>query len=68
MLHCIYHINGEIRVVEDDEKDELIAKNVWFDHPTKAKEERNKHERLLDEKKPRRRKTNQQERNAGSRT
>lgn len=65
MLHCIYHINGEMRVVEDDEKDKLIATDVWFDHPTKAKEERNKHERLY-EKKPRKRKAIQQECESGS--
>lgn len=37
MLNCIYHIDGHIEVVEEDEIDSFLARGVWFDHPLKAK-------------------------------
>lgn len=36
MLHCIYHPYKELRVVEDEEKNQLVASGEWFDHPLKA--------------------------------
>lgn len=57
MLHCVYHPTGELRVVEDEEKDSLIATGVWFDHPLKAKEAReNNEKRIFNEGKQRGRK------------
>lgn len=53
MLHCIYHFTGDMQVVDNYEKDILLATGEWFDHPTKAKEyadELNKME--FDEPKP----------------
>lgn len=38
MLHCVYHISQPFRVVEDDEKEALLATGDWFDHPNKPKE------------------------------
>lgn len=42
MLTCVYHPIDEMRVVEDDEAELLLASGVWFDSPTKAKEYRNR--------------------------
>lgn len=42
MLNCVYHFTGDMQVVDDYEKDALIASGAWFDHPTKAKEYREK--------------------------
>lgn len=37
MLNCVYHAKDDMRVVEDDEKEKLIASGEWFDHPNLAK-------------------------------
>jgi hypothetical protein len=42
MLKCVYHPIDNVRVVEDDEADKLMATGVWFDTPTKAKTYREK--------------------------
>jgi len=42
MLTCVYHPIDEMRVVEDDEAEQLKASGVWFDSPLKAKEYRTK--------------------------
>ncbi len=46
MLHCVYHLSGEMEVVEDEDKERMIASGLWYDHPDKVKEiiekERNK--------------------------
>jgi hypothetical protein len=44
MLNCVYHPIDEMRVVDDVEKERLIATGVWFDHPLKAKALREKYE------------------------
>jgi hypothetical protein len=45
--NCVYHPVHEMRVVSDAEKEQLLATGVWFDHPTKAKDMRAKHEQRL---------------------
>lgn len=51
-LNCVYHPIHKMRVVNDFEKDQLLATGEWFDHPTKAMEAKgNKHEQL--QQKPR---------------
>jgi len=47
MLHCVYHPTLEMQVVEDEEKDKLIASGVWFMHPNEAKEMREKYEHQI---------------------
>jgi hypothetical protein len=42
MLTCIYHPIYPMRVVEEDEADDLKASGFWFDSPAKAKEYRAK--------------------------
>ena len=36
MLNCVYHIDGQIQVVEDDELSNILKLDGWFDHPAKA--------------------------------
>jgi hypothetical protein len=45
MLNCVYHPIDPMRLVDNDERDKLLATGVWFDHPTKAKEMREKYEK-----------------------
>lgn len=47
MLNCVYHPVDEMRVVDDAEKDRLLATGVWFDHPLKAKAAREKAEQEI---------------------
>lgn len=47
MLNCVYHPIDEMRVVDDAEKERLLASGVWFDHPMKAQEYREKLEREI---------------------
>lgn len=42
MLNCVYHPVEEMQVVDDAERDRLLATGVWFDHPNKAKAMREK--------------------------
>lgn len=53
MLNCVYHFNGDMQVVDNDEKDKMIATGAWFDHPSKARDygEKLKQE-INDEKSP----------------
>ena len=56
MLNCVYHFTGNMQVVDDEEKETLIATGAWFDHPLKAqayKEELSK--MTFDEPKPKKR-------------
>jgi hypothetical protein len=51
MLMCVYHPVNEMKVVEEEEGEELIATGVWFKHPNDAKDMRAKYEqRLHDER------------------
>jgi hypothetical protein len=57
MLCCVYHPTENMRVVEDVERDRLLATGVWFNTPNEAKQLRNDYERRIrDGEKPRRRK------------
>jgi hypothetical protein len=40
MLTCIFHPIDAMRVVEQEEAEQLLAKGVWFDCPAKAKQYR----------------------------
>lgn len=36
MLNSVYHFNGDIQVVDNEEYDKMLASGAWFDCPTKA--------------------------------
>lgn len=36
MLHCLYHPIDDPRVVDNEEREKLLATGVWFDHPQEA--------------------------------
>jgi hypothetical protein len=38
MINCIYHPNGKMIVVDDDEYLRLLQTGEWFKHPKEAKE------------------------------
>ncbi len=42
MLTCVHHPIDPMRVVEQDEADQLKATGTWFDCPAKAKQYRTK--------------------------
>ena len=42
MLTCVFHPIDPMRVVEQEEAENLLAKGVWFDCPAKAKQYRAK--------------------------
>jgi hypothetical protein len=47
MLCCIYHATDPMRVVEDVERDKLLATGLWFNTPTEAKNMRTDYERRI---------------------
>ncbi len=58
MLCCVYHPTDNMRVVEDVERDKLLATGVWFNTPNEAKQLRADYERRIrDGEKPRKRKS-----------
>lgn len=44
MLNCVFHPIDDMRVVDDVERERLLATDSWFDTPTEAKALRKKHE------------------------
>ncbi len=38
MLTCVYHPIDDMRVVEEDEAEKMMASGAWFDSPTKARD------------------------------
>jgi hypothetical protein len=46
-LCCIYHKTQGMRVVEDEDRDLLVASGDWFDHPNQVNEEVNKNEKPI---------------------
>jgi len=42
MLNCVYHPIDSMRVVDNEERERLLASGVWFDSPVKAKAYREK--------------------------
>jgi len=58
MLCCVYHPTDNMRVVEDVERDKLLATGAWFNTPNEAKQMRAEYERRIrDGEKPRKRKS-----------
>lgn len=58
MLSCVYHPTDNMRVVEEEERVNLLATGAWFDTPNEAKQMRAEYERRIrDGEKPRRRKS-----------
>lgn len=56
MLNCVYHPVDAMRVVSDEERNDLLSTGVWFDSPTEAKQLRNTYERRIQQdEKPRKR-------------
>lgn len=47
MLNCVYHPIDEMRVVDNLERDRLLASGVWFDSPQEAKAYREKVEQEI---------------------
>lgn len=37
MLCCVFHPTAPMRVVEEDERDELLKTGLWFNSPADAK-------------------------------
>ena len=47
-LTCLYHPVKEMIVTDDEEYfNKLVASGVWFEHPQKAKDMRNKYEEQI---------------------
>jgi hypothetical protein len=66
MLCCVYHPTDNMRVVEDVERDKLLATGVWFNTPNEAKQKRAEYERRIREgEKPRKRTRERKTENAG---
>ncbi len=59
MLTCIYHPIDPMRVVEEDEANEMKASGIWFDSPAKARQYREQVEsdikKEFDDPKPKKR-------------
>ena len=49
MLNCVYHPIGDMRVVDNDERERLLASGFWFDKPTEARAAREKVEMEMKE-------------------
>jgi hypothetical protein len=47
MLHCIYHPIEKMRIVDNDEREKMLASGVWFDSPKDAEEMRKQNERII---------------------
>ncbi len=57
MLHCVYHPVDPMRVVEDEERERLLASGFWFSSPDDARKAREKVEKdIKAEPKPKRKK------------
>ncbi len=52
MLNCVYHPVNSMRVVDNKERERLLASGFWFDSPYEAKKSREKVEKqIMDEPK-----------------
>lgn len=49
MLNCVYHPIDDMRVVDDEERAQLLASGFWFDSPGEAEEKRESYEQKLRE-------------------
>jgi len=62
MLNCVYHPIDEMRLVDNDERERLLASGVWFDSPWEAEQYRNKVEtEIKHEPKPKKQKAKLEE-------
>ena len=61
MLNCVYHFSGDMQVVDNDEKDKMMATGAWFDHPLKAKAYKDELSAAINEPKPKKRKAKLEE-------
>lgn len=53
MLNCVYHPIDDMRVVDNEERNRLLASGSWFDSPAEAKQLREKVEKQIkDEARP----------------
>lgn len=53
MLNCVYHPIDSMRVVDNEDRQKLLASGFWFDSPDEAKKSREKVEKqIMDEPKP----------------
>lgn len=50
MHSCVYHPTEEMRVVDEEEFERLLATGYWFKHPNEAKKMREEYERQINEK------------------
>ena len=57
MLNCVYHPIDSMRVVEDEEREHLLASGFWYDSPDEARKAREKVENdIKDEPKSKKKK------------
>lgn len=47
MINCIYHPVYPMRVVNDEEYEQMLASGEWFKHPNEAKQVRNDYEKQI---------------------
>lgn len=47
MLNCIYHPVDDMRIVDNEERERLLASGFWFDSPVEAKAAREKVEKQI---------------------
>lgn len=53
MLNCVYHPIDDMRVVDNEERERLLASGFWFDSPDDARKSREKVEKeIKNESKP----------------
>lgn len=61
MLNCVFHPVDAMRVVENEEREKLLASGFWFDSPDEAKAARQKvEEDIKNEPKPKKAKAKQE--------
>lgn len=53
MISCIYHPNGQMRVVDNEEFERLLKTGEWFKHPKEAEQAKEKQNEKVSTKKRR---------------
>lgn len=62
MLNCVYHPIDDMQIVDDEQRERLIASGVWFDSPAEAQAYRGKVEQeIKEEPKPKKAKAKLEE-------
>lgn len=54
MLNCVYHPIDDMRVVDNEEREKLLASGFWFDSPLDAKALHDHHAEIVKEEKKQR--------------